>query len=293
MTVAARRDPQVAAELPVARCVVDVPLPHLDRLFDYLVPASLDSQVVVGGRIRVRFSGKLHDAFVVERTAESDHPGRLAFVERVIDSEPVLTPEILELARIVARRWAGTLADVLRLAVPPRAARPGSAPPNPVPLPLAAAADVPGPSSWERYSSGPALLEAVREGRGPRAIWTALPGQHDGTPLWAWETAEAVRAAAEGARGALVVVPETADLCWLEAACQARLGPGTFVALSAELAPAERYRRFLAALRGEVRVVVGTRAAVFAPIRDLGLIIVWDDGNDLLAERRAPYPHAR
>jgi primosomal protein N' (replication factor Y) len=42
-----------------------------------------------------------------------------------------------------------------------------------------------------------------------------------------------------------------------------------------------------------VRVVVGTRAAVWAPVHDLGLIVVWDDGDDLLAEPRAPYPHAR
>jgi primosomal protein N' (replication factor Y) (superfamily II helicase) len=42
-----------------------------------------------------------------------------------------------------------------------------------------------------------------------------------------------------------------------------------------------------------VRIVVGTRAAAFAPVVDPGLIAVWDDGDDTLAEPRAPYPHAR
>jgi primosomal protein N' (replication factor Y) len=40
-------------------------------------------------------------------------------------------------------------------------------------------------------------------------------------------------------------------------------------------------------------VVAGTRAAVFAPVADLGLVAVLDDGDELLAEPRAPYPHAR
>jgi primosomal protein N' (replication factor Y) len=39
--------------------------------------------------------------------------------------------------------------------------------------------------------------------------------------------------------------------------------------------------------------VIGNRAAAFAPVRDLGLVALWDDGDDLLSEQRAPYPHAR
>lgn len=65
------------------------------------------------------------------------------------------------------------------------------------------------------------------------------------------------------------------------------------VGLSAGLGPAARYRRWLAVLRGQARLVVGTRSAVFAPVADLGLLAIWDDGDDTYAEPRAPYPHAR
>nr|WP_158544018.1 primosomal protein N' [Nocardia seriolae] len=44
---------------------------------------------------------------------------------------------------------------------------------------------------------------------------------------------------------------------------------------------------------GQARVVVGTRSAVFSPVKDLGLIAIWDDGDDTFAEPRSPYPHAR
>ena len=115
---------KVPAEVdPVARIAVEVSLPHLDRPFDYLVPEQLATSVVPGSRVRVRFAGQLVDGFVLDRLADTEHVGRLAFVERSVSPEVVLTPEIARLARATADRWAGTLADVLRLAVPPRHAQ--------------------------------------------------------------------------------------------------------------------------------------------------------------------------
>src|SRR5439155_1121926 len=126
-----------AAELPVARVLVDVPLAHLDRPFDYLVPERLAEAAVPGCRVRVRFAGQLVGGYLLDRVAVSEHQGRLAALERVVSPEPVLTPEIAALAREVADRYAGTIADVLRLAIPPRharaetAARDGASAPGP------------------------------------------------------------------------------------------------------------------------------------------------------------------
>jgi len=90
-------------------------------------------------------------------------------------------------------------------------------------------------------------------------------------------------------RGALVVVPDVRDLERVGAA----LSAVPHVLLRADLGPAERYRRWLAVRRGQVKAVVGTRAAAFAPVADLGLVVLWDDGDDLHAEPRSPYAHAR
>ncbi|MDQ1652741.1 MAG: hypothetical protein QOI35_1941, partial [Cryptosporangiaceae bacterium] len=148
---AARRGAQVAAaELPVAHVCVDLPLPHLDRPFDYLVPASADTQVVTGSRVRVRFAGQLVDGYVLGRSAESGHTGRLAFLDRALSGESVLSPEIAAAAREIAARTAGTLADVLRLAIPPRHAR---AEAKPWPEAAESPAD-PRPEHWARYPAG-------------------------------------------------------------------------------------------------------------------------------------------
>ena len=120
---AAKAAPAAAVSLPVARVAVDVPLAHLDRPFDYLVPERLTQAAVPGCRVRVRFAGRLTGGYLLERASTSDHQGSLAFLERVVSPEPVLTAEIADLARAVADRYGGTLADVLRLAIPPRHAR--------------------------------------------------------------------------------------------------------------------------------------------------------------------------
>ena len=110
-----------------------------------------------------------------------------------------------------------------------------------------------------------------------------------------WPAALAVAAgtALAAGRGALIVVPDHRDVDRVDAALKAVLGTGRHVRLTAGQGPQARYTAWLKLLRGHVRCVVGTRAAMFAPVRDLGLVAWWDDGDDLLTEPRAPYPHVR
>ncbi|QXJ25332.1 primosomal protein N' [Actinomadura graeca] len=280
-----------AEDLPVARIAVDMSLPHLDRPFDYLVPSELAAKAVPGCRVRVRFAGQLVDGFLLERAAESDHEGRLSYLERVTSPEPVLTPEVAALAREVADRYAGTFADVVRLAVPPRHARVEAEPVPEAGVDAEAPPEAPvrrEPGGWGEYPAGESFLTALETGRAPRAVWTALPG-----PGWAADIARAVAVVLDSGRGALVVMADGRDVARVDAALEGELGEGRHVALTAELGPAERYRRWLAVLRGSARAVVGTRAAMFAPVAGLGLVVLWDDGDDVHSEPHAPYPHPR
>jgi len=270
---------------PVARVAVDVPHAHLDRPFDYAVPPEFGAAARPGCRVRVRFAGRLVGGYLLERVESTEHGAALSPLARVVSAEPVLSAEVAALARAVADRGAGTLADVLRLAVPPRHARvEASVCAQALPVPA-----YPPPGEWARYPAGPAFLAGLAAGRSPRAVWAALPG-----PQWPAAIATAVAATLSGGRGAVVVVPDVRDLARVDAALLDALGgAGRHVVLSADLGPAERYRRFLAVRRGAVRAVAGTRAAAYAPVAGVGLVAVWDDGDDLHDEPRAPYGNAR
>ncbi len=79
---------RVAAEVdPVARVLPMLPLAHLDREFDYLVPRELEADAQPGVRVRIRFAGRLVDGFIVSREATSDHQGKFGWLERVISPE--------------------------------------------------------------------------------------------------------------------------------------------------------------------------------------------------------------
>src|ERR1700678_1422697 len=188
------KDPKTlkpAADRPVARIAVDLPLAHLDRPFDYLVPERLAALAQPGVRVRVRFAGQLTDGYVLDRVESSEHQGRLSYLERVVSAEQVLTPEIAGLARAVADRYAGTLADVLRLAIPQRhaateAAVTHTAVTHTDVTPAAArqagggAGDGrggdgnrdrpprPDPGPWARYPAGQSFLDALAAGRPAR-----------------------------------------------------------------------------------------------------------------------------
>lgn len=282
-----------AADAPVARVLPLLTVPHLDRAFDYLVPESLSTDALPGTRVRVRFAGRLVDGFLLDRVEESDHHGELAWLERVVSSEPVLTPQLWRLIEHVARRWVGMRSDVLRLAVPPRHAAAEKSVADRVEEDGVLAGPVELPEGWTDHPMVARFLEAVTGGLPARAVWTVPPGRD-------WARALAVLADSVRRRGlqVLLVVPDQRDVDRLTTACRDVVGGGAagrdLVAdLSAGVGPSARYRRWLRAVRGHARIVVGTRSAVFTPLPGAGLVVVHDDGDDSLVEPRAPYPHTR
>ena len=291
---------------PVARVVLETPVPHLDRTFDYLVAPELDAAAAVGTRVTVRFGAQESHGWVWERARTTTHLGPLAPVQRVHSDLPVLTPATMALVEAVAVRCAGTRSDVVRLAVPPRHAsteRSEREAPGPA-LPTwdapEAAAEAPGTGTaraeapgWEAYDGGPAFLGELAGGGAPRAAWCALPAVPGVTSPWTRLLAAAARTALSSGRGVLVVVATTGHAEKVAEALRSALPGEPVGVLCAEHGPARRYRVFTRILLGRCRVVVGTRSAAFAPVADLGLALIWDDGDNRLDERHAPYVHAR
>jgi primosomal protein N' (replication factor Y) len=301
----------------VVSVLVETPLAHLDRPFDYLVPPSLAEKVAVGSRVRVRFAGRELGGFVLSRTRGSDRSD-LAPLKRAVSAAPVLPPRIAALCRRVALEHGGTTADVVRLAVPSRHATTeasvlealGSWPGPDVPgVPSSgrrSAGRTPGPRDsdsdgdarasdgadaaptdpWRTYAAGEAFLRRIRDAGSPGAVVQALPGRTEDLVV------EAAVAALASGRRVLVVAPTSAHVDSLAAAF-ADAGIPDVELMRAEDGTARRYRAFVRALTGQVGVVIGTRSAAFAPLPGLGLVVLVEDGDDRLAEPHAPYPHAR
>ena len=303
----------------VARVLIESPLPQLDHLFDYGVPAELIEQVAVGVRVKVPFrsGGRVVDAYVIElfdpwvksaSTTDTAYGGALSPLDSVVSTAIVLTPAVWKLARRLADRAAGNASDIIRLAVPPRQVRvekawlaaraaasessseaeTATAAPSPASVALAAPAFV-------GYPTGRLDSAIIERHRVAVAAIPELVQLADGTTIgrWAQTLAELAVATLGAGQSAILCVPDFRDQDQVEAAL-AQLAPTLPLSrVDARQPNPDRYRAFLACLEPAPRIILGNRSAVYAPATDLGLIAVWDDGDPLYTEPLSPYVNTR
>ena len=93
-------------------------------------------------------------------------------------------------------------------------------------------------------------------------------------------------------RDAIILVPEISLTPQTVGRFKARFEDDIAV-LHSGLAPGERYDEWRRALRGEVRIVVGARSAVFAPLPKLGVVIVDEEHDTSYKQNETPRYHAR
>lgn len=265
--------------VPVA-VAVDLPRLELDRPFTYLLPD--DRAPGTGLLVSVPFHGRTVRGWVLGPT--DDVPARTLPVRRVLSAVPLFDDRLLALYRWVAERYVVPLSVAIGRSHPPRVAseeRPGSRDASKA---LKGSTGVTMPAVLDRYERGEDLAAAARNGSGSFVV----------RPLADEETAtcvEAVATALDGGRDAVVIVPEAEPIPHT-----ARQVVDTFRPLAVLLVGGERrerYRAWLDVLDGRYRVVVGTRPAVFAPVRRLGLVWVHREAHPAHREERAPYHHVR
>ncbi len=278
----------------VVRVVPDVVA--LRRRFDYLVPPQMAGRIDVGSEVRIVLHGRRVRAWVAEVDVTPPHGVVLRPLAAARGVGP--PPAVLELALWAAWRWAGSVATFLRTAssstvvrelpgpaltnppggVVPAGSAPwgvvpaGSAPGGVVPAGSAPGGVVPAGSaaSVRRTSGGIDIAAALAGGTTVVRLGPAA----DPTDLVMAAAARLGHAGSGG--GVLVVVPETRQV----RAVSARLRRAGFPV-------AELPDGWALARRGGC-VVVGTRAAAWAPIPAVVAAVVLDAHEEALVEQRSP-----
>lgn len=249
-------------------------LSHLDRVFTYRVPDDL--AVGIGSRVRIPFRRRNREGVVVALLEEPD-------IERPLPIGALLGPgldqELVDLCRWIADQYLATLGEALAAALPERVV-------DEEKKTHAAAAPVsPRPLGWLRRYRGGGALQRALSARG-HGGFSWRPG-----PERAQEILAMVAAIASHGRGAIVLIP---DVRYEGETAAALASLGEAIAwLGSDRTARDRYRAWLALRAGEKRVAVGGRAAVYAPVRDLGLIVLDDEAHVSYKERRAPRINAR
>jgi primosomal protein N' (replication factor Y) (superfamily II helicase) len=342
--------------------LVEVALPiPLPRTFTYRVAAP----VAAGTRVRVSFSGRKLIGWVVGGAVPGRELKRIRDVDRVLEDEPSVPADVLQLCRWIADYYLAPLGMVLRGALPAGLSETGrNSPPDQLRRVLRLTQELPsltlraerfGRAARQRelyealesmgghaevahltetlgFSAGVlrglvekdlAELTDERTERDPFAeLDPGAPARHEPTSAQRTALDALLHAARTGSerpfllhgvtgsgktlvyiellrevvqrqgRGAIVLVPEIALTPQTVARFRAEFGDVVAVLHSA-LSDGERYDAWRALREGTRRIAIGARSAIFAPVRELGAIIVDEEHEASYKQSEAPRYHAR
>jgi primosomal protein N' (replication factor Y) (superfamily II helicase) len=158
----------------------------------------------------------------------------------------------------------------------------------------------PGEDPWDTDFVPPANVLNAEQKRALGEIWNWIVAEKFEAALLHGVTGSgktevylsAIEAALSRGKTAIVLVPEIALTLWVVRLVRARFGEGVAV-LHSGLPDTERAREWWRVRHGNARVVVGTRSAIFAPLENLGLIIVDEEQESSYKQEEVPRYHGR
>ena len=250
----------VAQENPVAQVCVDTGVFHLPDSYDYLVPEEISDLIVPGVFVKVPFGNSEVMGYVQGRNQSDLDAKSLKIINKVISPIPLLTDELIEIIDLTCQRYACKPWDVIRSAIPARVA---AAEKEYLGL------DIPKISAIKPKLEHRVTITKTLESL-PAIINEILKGLGDEQQL-------------------LVIVPDERDIKQL-LTFNLHIEP---VLLTSDIAKSERYANYLKSRFQQSRFILGTRGAIFTPLAINSVILIFNDGDESMYERRFPSWNAR
>ncbi|MCX7026054.1 MAG: primosomal protein N' [Spirochaetes bacterium] len=278
-----RPEPAPAATPPAAPadpCFIKVafPLPLEESYWYKVDPGTPDT---AGRRVEVPLGRRTQKGFVVGQAKSCPiDPKLLKPVGRVIDDEPLYSKDTVELGQWVASMYFCSLGEALGAMLP--TGRRESREPS---------------SEIEEFSIGEKALELnFEQAAALDAILASRAGTHylfgpTGTGKTEVFLQAAEKTMAEK-RSVIYLVPEIALTGQVVRQARKRFG-GACAVIHSRLTPSRKLTEWRRILKGEARMVIGARSAVFAPLPDLGLIVIDEEHEGSYKSGSNPRYHAR
>ncbi len=242
-----------------AHIVFDLPL---EGPFDYAVPSELLGEIAVGKRVEVPFANGSSVGYVTD-VAKTSAIKNLKMIRAVLDGSAIVNAPLLTLAHHIASTYGCSLGQALGLMVP-RLLRQGR-------------------RTEQKWKNG--TLSKVA-GRGVVLV-------HDPAGKKQFDVLlEHIQLTLAQGKSVLILVPDLFAMArlrtWLRSAFDAAL-----ILFNQSKTPKEELELWTKIRNGEIKIVVGTRSSIFAPLPDLGLMVVTDEGNPSYREEQTPFYETR
>lgn len=248
---------------------------HNDGVFTYRLSNVAPGQDVFGFRVKVSLRNRELTGVVIGESAEDASQFKIKDILEVLDEKPIITKEQLELMRFCAKYYFNHLGLCVHMAV----LRNEKPPKVKILAPKKAQLEELSPEQSELArqileQKGGFLLQGVT-GSGKTHIYMSV-----------------AKATLEEGRSVLFLVPEISLTPQLVNRVEKGLGVKAAV-IHSNITQAKKRDQTFALLNGDVRVLIGARSAIFAPLKNLGLIVVDEEHDGSLKQDEAPRYHAR
>ena len=275
--------------------IVQVAIPRpLDKLFTYKVPKEFEKKISLGAWVKVPFGKSELIGYIAETSINPDFlnhfdESKIKTILDMGDEDKAIQADVFELCKFASKYYQAPLGELLHAASPPAAMgfknKKGAKKldwdfsqkitPHKNPLSIAQKKIFDELDENRKLKNPkPALLHGVT-GSGKTEIYIELAHQY-----------------LQQGQSVLLLVPEIA----LTSQLQNRLSNalGEYVALwHSAVSDGKRRDETAALLEGKIRVVVGARSAVFAPLKNLGLIIIDEEHDPTFKQEDRVRYHAR
>jgi len=259
------------------------PIPF-NRIFEYLLPIELESERLVGRRVVAPFGTKGRTGYVVD-TMKKPGLRSLKTIGEILDNEPLISPNLLEIARWISKYYVCSLGQALDTILPHNF--------RPVKL-----KETIKPKKMNVFSP---FIPSPQQRRILRPIQNSIKEKkfavfliHGVTDSGKTEVyLQAIAQAQEMGRQSIFLVPEISLTPQFLNIFEERFGPIRIGLWHSRLSQGERYRIWQSAYHGKIDVMIGARSAIFAPFPDLGLIIIDEEHDTSYKQEKRPMYHTR
>ncbi len=247
----------------IAKIVVGLPI---EGPFDYSIPREMVGDVCLGQRVWVPFGSQKRQGVIVGFTTRSRFK-ELKMIFSLIDKFPTINGHFLELTRRISEYYGCSWGEAIETVLPDLLRK--------------------GKQQEESQEVRPQLLNLLSQEKSLVTLLHAL----DWTAAW-HQILEMIKNTLQQNRGIIFLVPEIVLIDNILSRLKEQVTVPISV-LDKTLTPKNELREWMKIKAGESRLVLGTRSAVFAPVKDLGLILVYQEENHGYKQEQSPFYHAR
>ena len=271
----------------IALVAVSAATYHIDKPYEYLIPQGLDELAAPGKRVMVPFArGNKNIEGVILSVGKESKYNNLKSISSFVDEEPVLTMENIKLAFWMSDRFFCTVYDALRVMLPVvmsfKRKRKTAADNESVET-----ADKSIELNQQQNQVYSELLPLLKNNTPEAALLYGITGSGK-TQVYL----KLIESALSFGKTAIVLVPEIALTPQTVQIFSSHFGE-TVAVLHSALGTGQRYDEWKRIKDGNVNVVIGTRSAVFAPLQNIGLIVIDEEQEHTYKSESSPRYHAR